>query len=370
MRKYCIVSLILLLLMGCSVIQDGTSIDTKFPDKFGSSGIIEDLGISTTDSNELNKNIEIFFSDPINITGGSYDYGPEKFLVKAIKSALISVDIAIYNFNLWDLRDALLESYERGVNIRIVIESENISDEVVQQLREAGIQVIGDRRESLMHNKFVIVDRIDVWTGSMNFTVGSAYYDNNNLIHIHSPEVAENYLTEFDEMFILDMFGDNIMPLTPNPLVIIDDSEVEVYFSPDDNVADHIIELLNQARESIVFMAYSFTSDMISSAMIEKFQNGITVSGIMDSGQASGNQGTEINNLLNAGIEVYLDKSPGLMHHKVIVVDHQVVISGSYNFSRNAEISNDENIVIFHNSSIAELYLMEYAKLLSLIQNK
>ncbi|MFC2065113.1 phospholipase D-like domain-containing protein, partial [Chloroflexota bacterium] len=271
MRKYAIVPMILLLLTGCSLIKDLNFNESRNPVNPGIPVAIGDPGRSTDDPGEANKNIEIFFSDPTNISGEKYDYGPERFMVQAIKSAVVSVDIAIYNFNLWDVRDALLEVFNRGVTVRVVIESENMENEVVQQLKQAGIQVIGDRRESLMHNKFIIVDRIDVWTGSMNFTVGSAYYDNNNLVHIHSPEVAGNYQTEFNEMFVLDMFGDNIMSLTPDPLVLIDDSLVEIYFSPDDDVAEHIIEIINQANESIVFMAYSFTSDVVSAAIIEKF---------------------------------------------------------------------------------------------------
>jgi phosphatidylserine/phosphatidylglycerophosphate/cardiolipin synthase-like enzyme len=331
-------------------------------------------GISTTETvpnydNSTGNDIEVFFSDPSNMTGSPYNYGLETKLVDAIGLARISIDVAIYSINLWDIRDALMEAKDRGVLVRLVTDSENFSDEVIQQLMDSGIKVIGDRRESLMHNKFVVIDRQDVWTGSMNFTVGSAYYDNNNLVHIHSNKIAMDYVTEFNEMFELDLFGDNIAALTPDPLAIVGNTLVEVYFSPDDGVADHIVSIINQGKESIIFLAYSFTSDTIGEVILDKFQKGITVSGIMDSGQAKGNQGSEFDSFQKAGVNVFLDGNSGLMHHKVIIIDKNTVITGSYNFSRSAEKENDENILILHDPRIAELFYDEFLNLISTLNN-
>ena len=55
----------------------------------------------------------------------------------------------------------------------------------------------------------------------MNYTYSGAYEDNNQLIHIRSVEMAENYTKEFEEMFVDDMFGDRVVPETPNPEVSI-----------------------------------------------------------------------------------------------------------------------------------------------------
>jgi len=58
------------------------------------------------------------------------------------------------------------------------------------------------------------------------------------------------------------------------------------------------------------------------------------------------------------------------MHHKVIIIDNQIVITGSYNFSNNAEYENDENILIIHDPKIADLFYDEYLNLLSIIEKK
>jgi phosphatidylserine/phosphatidylglycerophosphate/cardiolipin synthase-like enzyme len=273
------------------------------------------------------------------------------------------VDVASYSLNLWSVRDALIHAHQRGVVVRMVMESENMDDREVQDLISAGIPIIGDQHEGLMHDKFVIVDRSEVWTGSMNYTVGGAYKDNNNLIRIRSVQVAQDYTNEFEEMFADGLFGPDGSANTPNPKLTIDGTQVEVYFSPDDGVVQHILEIIRSAQESIYFLAFSFTSNDIGEAIVERAQNGIAVAGVMDNGQIASNQGTEYDSFLQAGLDVRQDgNTNGLMHHKVIIIDRQIVITGSYNFTASAEESNDENVVIIFSPAVAATYLEEFQR--------
>ena len=93
----------------------------------------------------------------------------------------------MYDLNLWSIRDALLAAHRRGVTVQVVAESDNLDRDEFQELIAAGIPIIGDRSEALMHNKFVIIDRHEVWTGSMNFTLNGAYHNDNNFKKIFSP---------------------------------------------------------------------------------------------------------------------------------------------------------------------------------------
>ena len=242
----------------------------------------------------------------------------------------------------------------------MVTDSDNLDEQEIQELKESGIQVQGDHREGLMHDKFVIIDRLEVWTGSMNFTTGGAYLDNNNLIRIRSSKLAEDYTTEFEQMFTGDHFGPSKISGTPDPAFTLDGSLIEVYFSPEDGTLEHILSAVNAAQESVYFLAYSFTSDDLRQALLRLAQAGVTVAGVFDHDQHLFNTGTEYENLLDAGIDVRLDGNPRLMHHKVIIIDQQVVITGSYNFSNNAEHNNDENTLIIHNQDIAAQYLAEF----------
>jgi len=278
------------------------------------------------------------------------------------------VDIAIYDFNLWSLRDALINAHRRGLGVRMVTDSDNMDEMEIQELKEAGIEVLGDRSEGLMHDKFVIIDRSEVWTGSLNFTTGGAYLDNNNLIRLRSSKLAEDYRLEFEQMFLDDHFGITKSPVTPNPIITMDGSLIEVYFSPQDGTLEHILEVVNSANESIYFLAYSFTSDELSDALAERAKSGLTVIGVFDKDQYHSNSGTEFDNLRDEGIQVNLDGNPRLMHHKAIIIDQKIVITGSYNFSNNAEHNNDENTLIIHNLDIATRYMAEFQQIYDLSQ--
>jgi len=304
----------------------------------------------------------VYFTDPTSPNASKYEGGPDQPLAHAIDAARFSVDMAAYSLNLWSIRDALIHANQRGVKVRMVMESDNMDVQEVQDLKDAGIPIIGDQREGLMHNKFMVIDKSEVWTGSLNFTVSGTYKDNNNLIRIQSSEVAEAYTCEFNEMFDEDLFGTDTGSTTPYPPLTINGTPVEIYFSPDDGVAERIIDLINGAQESIYFMAYTFTSQDIGTAIIERAHAGVSVAGVMDTDQILSNQGTEYDKFMQSGLDIRKDGNKGLMHHKVIIIDQKIVITGSYNFTKSAEISNDENIVIIFSPDVATQYLQEFQK--------
>ncbi len=307
--------------------------------------------------------LHVYFTDPAAPHAADYEGGPDQALADAMDQAHLSVDMAAYSLNLWSIRDALIHANQRGVVVRLVMESDNMDNQEVQEILDAGIPILGDQREGLMHDKFVVIDRSEVWTGSMNFTTSGTYKDNNNLIRIRSTKVAEDYTTEFNEMFEENLFGPDILSATPNTNLSIDGTPVEIYFSPDDGVAAKIMSLLETAQESIYFMAYSFTANDLGAAIRERAAAGLTVAGVMDDDQVNSNLGTEYDPFLQAGMNVRTDGNAGLMHHKVIIVDKKIVITGSYNFSASAETSNDENVVIIHSATVAALYLTEFQKI-------
>ncbi len=320
-------------------------------------------GLYPTPSPLIGSWYQIYFTDPSSPTATTYRGGPDEELAQAIEAARLSVDVAIYDLNLWSVRDALINAHRRGVSVRVVTESDNMDEQEVQDLRQAGIEVLGDRREGLMHHKFVVIDQSTVWTGSMNLTTGGGYLDNNNLLFIQSTKLAADYTHEFEQMFVEDHFGADKTAGTPNPAVNINGSLVEAYFSPEDGTLAHILSAVNGAQQNISFLAYSFTSDELAQALLERAQSGVKVQGVFDEDQYYSNEGTEFDRLKSAGLDVRLDGNPRLMHHKVIIIDGQVVITGSYNFSNNAEHNNDENTLIIHNQDIAATYLAEFQRI-------
>ena len=305
---------------------------------------------------------ELYFTDPANSASGQLSGGIDGPLVKAIDGARLSVHAAMYSLTLHDVRDALIRGHRRGIDVKVVMESDNLDAQDPERLKEAGIPLLGDRREGLMHNKFIVIDDSEVWTGSMNYTSSGAYLDNNVMMRLRAKEIADDYEAEFAEMFGDDHFGPDPGSRTPYPRVTVDGTLVEVYFSPDDHVETALTQLVRGARSSVEFLAYSFTSNALGEALLRAKAAGLSVSGVIDADQGSSGAGSELPAFQSAGLDVRLDGNPGQMHEKVMIVDRQVVVLGSYNFTASAAKSNDENLVVIHDPFLAQQFMQEFQR--------
>jgi phosphatidylserine/phosphatidylglycerophosphate/cardiolipin synthase-like enzyme len=304
----------------------------------------------------------IYFTNPEGASSSTLRGGPDAMLADAMDGATESLDVAAQEIDLWSIRDALIRAHQRNIRVRVVTETDYISNPEMQALVLEGIQVRGDERQPLMHNKFVVIDEEEVWTGSMNLTVNGAYRNNNNLLRIRSAQLAGQYTEEFEEMLIEDRFGQLSWPEAPRPPIDIDGAQIEVLFSPDMRTGDHIVGILQNAEESIYIMAFNLTLDSISDTILRRAAEGIEVASLFDTDQSQ-NQGSDVERFEEFGLDVVLDGNPRKMHHKVIIVDESIVITGSHNFSRNAEEQNDENVLIIRSPTLAREYLIEFSRL-------
>lgn len=134
-----------------------------------------------------------------------------------------------------------------------------------------------------------------------------------------------------------------------------------VYFSPKGGCAEAIINLIGSANKSIHILIYSFTLDSIGNALIEAYKRGVDVRVVFERNEIS--EYSEYWRLKGAGVPVRNDTNSYLMHNKVMIVDSEIVVTGSYNWSRSAEERNDENIIIIRSRRIAEEYEKAFEKI-------
>lgn len=303
-----------------------------------------------------------FFTTP----GGGHL--PAEKLAEFIRSAEHTVDVAAFELESATIRDAILDAHQAGRRVRVVTDSNYKDEHDIQALQAAGIEVIDDQRSGLMHNKFVVIDEglpdAAVFTGSMNFTDNGVERNNNNALIIRSPELAENYGTEFREMFEDRSFGRTSPNVVPHPDITVGHSRIETYFSAEGDVAGRVAEALAEAQTSIQFMAFSYTHNDINAVVMDKMAQGVTVSGVFDNTQA-GSRYSKYHDLKAAGADVKRDGNPRVMHHKVFIIDGKTVVTGSFNFSASANKSNDENLLIIEDEAIAQQYLEEFKKVYS-----
>jgi phosphatidylserine/phosphatidylglycerophosphate/cardiolipin synthase-like enzyme len=288
--------------------------------------------------------------------------GVDEKLVALINDAQSSIHVAAYELDLDNVAEALIEAHERGVPVRLVTDTDNVDERAVRSMRGAGIPIVEDGREAIMHNKFVIIDEEVLWTGSGNLTENDTHRNNNNAIVIRSPALAQNYRAEFEEMFEDGEFGPDSSPDMPYQQVFIDEAIIENYFAPENEVAAHIIGHLQAAEQSIYFMAFSFTDDRIGDVLRDKHRAGLEVKGVLEY-RGSETEYSEYGAMKEAGIDVLQDGNPYIMHHKIFIIDGQRVILGSFNFSRSADESNDENILIITDPDITQAYLAEFQRI-------
>jgi len=104
-------------------------------------------------------------------------------------------------------------------------------------------------------------------------------------------------------------------------------------------------------------------AETIGGQKYARYDTGVEVSGVMEEAQAKSNSGTEFNRLRVAGADVRLDGNPRNMHHKVLIIDDQIVMFGSYNFSFFAETTNDENLIILHDPSMTAQFMEEFERI-------
>jgi len=141
---------------------------------------------------------------------------------------------------------------------------------------------------------------------------------------------------------------------------------LQVCFSKTQDCAPIIANWILRANKSVHVMVYSFTSQVIASALIvARTQDpSLDIRVIIERSQANVT-GSVYQMLLDANVTVALDENPYLMHHKVAIIDGKIVITGSYNYSQSAEDRNDENLIVIADEEIAQLYEQEFQRIWS-----
>lgn len=133
-----------------------------------------------------------------------------------------------------------------------------------------------------------------------------------------------------------------------------------VHFSPKGGCEQAIIEQINQAKEEICLQAYAFTSHPIANALIEAKKLGINVEVIMDAKETLA-RGCVLKLLKPANIKCYADSAHSIAHSKLLMIDKKTLITGSFNFSAQAEYLNGENLLIIHNiPELVDAYLKNF----------
>ncbi|HEV3342736.1 MAG TPA: phospholipase D family protein [Pirellulales bacterium] len=132
-------------------------------------------------------------------------------------------------------------------------------------------------------------------------------------------------------------------------------SSVAVFFSPKGGCTEAVVEELQAAGATVLVQAYSFTSTPIAKALVAAHNRGVKVQVILDKSQRT-EKYSSATFLHNAGVPTFIDAAHSIAHNKVMVIDGQTVVTGSFNFTTAAEQHNAENLLVLRDPSLADRY--------------
>ena len=209
----------------------------------------------------------------------------------------------------------------------------------------------------MMHNKFVVVDRAIVWTGSTNLSdTGTGGYNANIAAVIKSKIVARWYTDEFEQMHKSGQYhrekqinGRDVALHT----TLDDGSMLQAAFSPQGYAMERLLRpLIRNANDSIDIAIFFLTHKRIAGDLIKAHNRGVSVRVIVDATGAK-NGYTKHEVLRGAGIPLKVENWGGKMHMKSAIIDHRYVILGSMNWTSAGERDNDENTLVIESTSVA-----------------
>jgi phosphatidylserine/phosphatidylglycerophosphate/cardiolipin synthase-like enzyme len=125
--------------------------------------------------------------------------------------------------------------------------------------------------------------------------------------------------------------------------------QIEVYFSPNGGCTDAIVSQIDSAAKSVHVQAYLFETDRIANALVAAKERGVTVIAVLDRWNEQ-DKYSAADTLNNAAIATYIDDDHETAHDKIIIIDDQTLITGSFNFTVAAEEKNAENLLIIRDA--------------------
>jgi phosphatidylserine/phosphatidylglycerophosphate/cardiolipin synthase-like enzyme len=151
--------------------------------------------------------------------------------------------------------------------------------------------------------------------------------------------------------------------VTPTSVIIASSGSISVYFCPVDNCRQAILDQINAAQSEIHMTMYSLTDDAVGDALVAAANRGVDIAVYLELGQIS--KYSEASKLVAAGIPVRQDTNSAYMHNKYVIIDGQIVMTGSVNYSGNGFDENNENLIIIRNTEIASKYNTDFNRLYS-----
>jgi phosphatidylserine/phosphatidylglycerophosphate/cardiolipin synthase-like enzyme len=152
-----------------------------------------------------------------------------------------------------------------------------------------------------------------------------------------------------------------LAPATQAESLLLNNAPTQVYFSPNGGCTEAIVKEIANAKSEILVQAYSFTSRPIAKALVDAHKRELKIEAILDKSQRS-EKYSSATFLANSRIPTFIDARHAIAHNKIMIIDRETVITGSFNFTRAAEEKNAENLLIIKSKELAAIYIDNWKK--------
>jgi phosphatidylserine/phosphatidylglycerophosphate/cardiolipin synthase-like enzyme len=337
----------------------------------------------------------------------------EAIIIEEINKATKTIDIAVQELNLTNLARAIVNKQKAGIKIRIILENK-YNNSINQLPNNHGLSILknnnipiiddtedGSKGSGLMHHKFIVIDQQKVITGSANFTLSDIHGDFNNqetrgnanhLLVIDKTEIAQIFTEEFNYLWGDGISGkkDSVFgvkkPTRNTETIFLDNSHITIKFSPNsrsqswENTSNGLIsKTLTKANQSIDLALFVFSDQGIANSMEQESLQGVQIRALIDPNFAYQyySEGLDLlgvalsnkcryeagNNPWTKPITtVGISNLPqgDKLHHKFAIIDNQLVITGSHNWSNSANNINDETLLIIDSPVVTQHFQREF----------
>jgi cardiolipin synthase len=276
-------------------------------------------------------------------------------LIECMRNAKSSISMAIYSLRDRKIIQTLNDKAKQGVKVNVVCDASASGG--VEKLLHKKIKLTCRSGTGLMHDKWIIVDKENLWIGSANMTRDSMSKHFNLMEQMNSPEVAAYVSKKIDQL----TQGKYEKPLDPLHFTI-KGKRSSLHFLPDDtNACGTIKGLIEGAKKTIRVAMYTFTRKDLAESLVAAKKRGVKVEVALYM-STSKNASKKIDELLKiAKVKLHYNSGNELLHHKFVWIDDRIVAHGSANWTIAAFKQNDDCIMIHYDLTEAQKSVLDKA---------
>lgn len=251
----------------------------------------------------------------------------QRVLLNAISKAENSIWIRIYGMTDKKVIELINSKAELGLDISISYDAK--ASKSLKNRLSKKITTFAYKGRGILHQKLCIIDKSDIWFGSTNFTSKSLLMHDNLLIGLYDPILAKHLLEQKSssyQSFLSELYTFHLLPC---------------------DCIDELIEYIGQAKHSMKIAMFTWTNQRLLKAIIEAKHRGVDISVVGDRSAIKGVSKHVFASLIEEGISVHIQKGLPLMHHKFLLIDNSLLLTGSANWTKAAFGKNKELLFIY-----------------------